>query len=178
MTMSVLEPKDSLSETFQKWWRRTKFLWFTPANKLNIRNVPKSWTDRDDIMFHAIFTIICDFVEKEYGGRDELAEDAENENAKPQQVILAIYDWYNEIDWSDPVPTNTAYQELMKRVEYKQIPVDAPTGAYRIELVGDPTDVANLKLARAEHLERQAEFDEVCEENLSKALMVRRYLWT
>lgn len=38
---------------------------FKPFNVVTLHNLPRSWTDRDSLMFHAMFQILVDFVELE-----------------------------------------------------------------------------------------------------------------
>ena len=37
-----------------------------PYNVVRIEQLPRTWSDRDAVMFHAVFQIIVDFVEKEH----------------------------------------------------------------------------------------------------------------
>jgi hypothetical protein len=39
--------------------------WFFPYNVIKIKYLPRSWCDRDQIMFHGIFQVLVDFVETE-----------------------------------------------------------------------------------------------------------------
>lgn len=102
---------DSLS-TFMYWLR-------TPSNKLTIRNIPRSWCDRDNRLFHACFTILCDFIEKEYGhewkeyvdwcikgqSHNYTLPDYIPKHQRDAAIIFdQLYTWYNTIDWNDPVP--------------------------------------------------------------------------
>lgn len=36
-----------------------------PHNVIRIKQLDRSWCDRDEVLFHAMFQVLCDFVEKE-----------------------------------------------------------------------------------------------------------------
>lgn len=110
------------------WYYPIKDFFF-PHNVLKLRNCPRCWTDRSERLVHAIFSMLCDFVEKEKDGREKFAADiAESttptEHWTPSEYeirmiadqdetdkeILALYDWYMGHNWEDPDGTN-AYWE-------------------------------------------------------------------
>lgn len=39
---------------------------FKPYNVIKIQNLPRTWTDRDDVLFHAMFQIFIDYIEREH----------------------------------------------------------------------------------------------------------------
>lgn len=39
---------------------------FKPYNVIKIKNLPRTWTDRDDVLFHAMFQIFNDYIELEH----------------------------------------------------------------------------------------------------------------
>jgi len=83
---------------------------FAPYNRLRVRNLPRSYMDRDWIMLHAAFSILCDFVERECGGAEGMRKDIawrvreDDHWAVPNAELLRIYEWYCGVDWDDPVP--------------------------------------------------------------------------
>jgi len=40
---------------------------FHPYNKIEIKTLPVTWNDRDEVLLHGMFQVLCDFVEKENG---------------------------------------------------------------------------------------------------------------
>lgn len=138
------------SELYYIWRRfRNEYLsyrkwrnWlFYPSNVLKIRNVPRTWCDRDQRLFHANFTILCDFIEKEHHGKkkfdDYVAwctkewEDCGGENQDYDKTgkmfpkhqyedaitYKKLYDWYTSIDWEnvwdfDDFKEECAFNEL------------------------------------------------------------------
>ena len=88
------------------------------GNELTIRNIdPDSkWTDKDYVMFHACFTLLCDFVENEYanydGGFEKYVEWCESlvdtemgdtNNVEGNRKLLELYEWYTDHDWKEDV---------------------------------------------------------------------------
>jgi hypothetical protein len=89
--------------------------WIFPHNELKIRNIPRSWSDRDERLFHAVFSILCDFVEKEHrDGINSLKEhivEMESLLEKNPELAgqlertretVALYEWYTSVGKSDP----------------------------------------------------------------------------
>lgn len=104
--------------------------YFRPHNVLKIRNMPKSFVDKDEKVFHCVFSVLCDFVEKEHHGPEKykeyidmlgvFTEEQKNEKnneiwiehskrqAIEHQKVLDLYNWYISIDWKDPIPFDWA----------------------------------------------------------------------
>lgn len=89
--------------------------YFFPHNVLRIRNTPRSWNDRSERVIHTVFSMLCDFVEKEEGGCTAFSEKIQKglalkgtedywSGVEIDLQILELYNWYNSIDWNDPVP--------------------------------------------------------------------------
>lgn len=176
----------SFSTLFKRW----KYSFFTPSNVLKIRNVPKEWVDRDDRLFHACFSLLCDFIELESGGiseykqgiallQKENTEDSGTRTSRQireQSALADLYDWYNGIDWiGDLVPPTEEYRLLAERVQT----ITVPTGvdSYRIEHEGDPQDIARLQLLRQEHIEKERTFEIFCQKQLLTLVSLRECLW-
>ena len=81
---------------------------FAPYNRLRVRNLPRSYMDRDQTMMHAMFSVLCDFIERECDGADGMRKDVEWRRkegdgwAEPNAELLRIYEWYCGVDWDDP----------------------------------------------------------------------------
>lgn len=55
-------------DSFRKKCRSVKYkikYLFFPNNVLKIKTLPRHWMDRDEVMLHACFQILCDYVERE-----------------------------------------------------------------------------------------------------------------
>jgi len=65
-----------------------------PANILKIESLPDGWRDKDDVILHACFQLLKDFVEqeKEIIKIIDWENDEETKNAK--LVIDFLYNWW------------------------------------------------------------------------------------
>ena len=105
--------------------------WLFPYNRLVVRNVPRTYSDPVNRLPHAMFSLLCEYVEREYGPRrpfDEYVADARksvaeyeawkaagNDGYPPNSMyggyavavieLSDLYYWYKGINWDDPVGT-------------------------------------------------------------------------
>lgn len=106
------------------------------GNVLEIRNIEEDseWTDKDSVMFHACFTLLCDFVEIELPSTENMTFEAWVEwceglegdfnHAEGQRALLELYEWYVSVDWdqnfailSDPIDeSGETYRDKMKEL--------------------------------------------------------------
>lgn len=114
--MDLYEIKYSIYEWFHDGYIFIKDV-FCPWHTMRILNHGRGYTDPDNRMVHAAFSILCRFVEKEfeYGRTDivyYLAElKAEEQYLHVNQPLidaytafLEAYDWYASIDWDREEP--------------------------------------------------------------------------
>jgi len=142
------------------WWLRD---WFHPYNILRIRNCPHTYTDKDVLYFHACFTLLCRYVEREYGNWneyvdwcwDELKKFKENSDhptwcSVPTQFEVGLifdylYHWYISVNWKEPCG-------------------QFPFGA------GEQDTMSFFK--------KENMFDQLCQYHLELLTSVREYMWT
>jgi hypothetical protein len=164
---------------------------FNPSNKLIIRNVDRSWVDRDYRFFHATFTIMCEFVEQEMDGEagveryiklcnrraNEANEDMEiksyQEIAKDHNRMLDLYRWYNEVDWNDPVPITPEYQTLLQNTEY----ISTPTGNGTYKLHIQNSQPETMARERAAQIIREQQFEKLKLTKLQQLCKIYHRFW-
>lgn len=140
------------------WWTvqrkcRDAYYWawslVKPHNIQRIRNVPRTWNDRSERLPHAVFSMLCDFVERECDGIDKLEarvkagwEYADKIKAEceaggyplenstypllkhqydAEGAFCEIYRWYNAVNWKMP-----------DGVDWSKVKVGAPGECERI----------------------------------------------
>lgn len=159
---------------------RRSFKWlFRPYNQLHIRNAPRSYMDKDYLMFHACFTLLCNFVEREFTRTpfNEYVKWCEEEWAKPvnefgykdmpehqyESAVLfkELYDWYTGIDWNNPVP--------------------GPGDHAGWDLT--PDGFKNKNTPKQQEAwdswhKREDEFHKLCQTNLERLVAHRQSMWT
>ena len=86
----------------------TNYMLEIPA--LNDNEGPGAWYDADDIVFHAVFTCLVNFVEKEHDGPDGYRDyvqwccDEDVNHPEIQKKTLELYDWYRATNWDNESP--------------------------------------------------------------------------
>ncbi|HLP19716.1 MAG TPA: hypothetical protein VK174_05415 [Chitinophagales bacterium] len=64
------------------------------CNEIKIGSLNDGWHDKDEIMLHACFQLLKDFVEKENLDIIDWAANAEHEVARKE--IQTLYEWWNK----------------------------------------------------------------------------------
>lgn len=184
--------RDVLIEFYSKiaaWYRRTTYKWFTPSNRLVLRNVEAGWVDRDDRLFHAMFTILCDFVEKEMDGPQKFRKilkktqkDAKNDPKdvhlqvyyERMRILYSLYNWYTRIDWQDPVPESAEYSKMISETTYGTIEVSV--GVHQLKI--DTPNPAEYASERKIHAMKVQQFAENKRRRMHQLVRVYDSLWT
>lgn len=177
-----------------------------PNNVLKIQELPRSWTDRDNRMFHAVFQLLVDFVELEQPYRDYNAphEKRHTDLAAMRAWVEKHYnseegrqesycEWYTDEDKADSDRQLAAaykiYTEILDLYEWYK------TKGYELdheslyEKTGQKhvftdrsiqlVDTGKPKLITWTDVAKAEEAHEkFCDEQLHRVLRVRHYLWT
>ena len=84
---------------------RAYYALFYPWNRIKVRNLSRFYTcDRDYLLFHTNFSILCDFIEKQKPKFPQSKDGYGDNWYEVGQVFNGLYKWYTSIDWKDPVP--------------------------------------------------------------------------
>lgn len=95
-----------------------------PSNILKIKTLNEKWLDKDLILLHASFQILCDCVEKEnlFNCHVNWENDLEHKNAKIE--IQNLYNWWNKRKSISKDLDSNQYEEdnqmLIKLIEYRK----------------------------------------------------------
>ena len=65
-----------------------------PANLLKIESLPDGWRDKDEIILHACFQLLKDFVEKEKEIIEQIDWKSDDETASAKAEIDFLYSWW------------------------------------------------------------------------------------
>lgn len=115
---------------------------------LQINSLTNSWHDKDDIILHACFQCLTDFIQQEHPTADEFDKDVWSE-------IVDLYQWWT---------VERGKRELLAVPEYsKYFGVKLPDEAIKVF-------ARNNQLEQSWYLEDSG--------NLIRLIMVREYLWT
>jgi len=86
---------------------------------LKITSLESGWHDRDEILLHAVFQTLVDFMEKEHV--EAIAWDADEPQRKAWAELTDIYKWWKEVRPKRVNPPDDAKLGLQEMVdEYYQ----------------------------------------------------------
>lgn len=166
---------------FQVWeWFYDKYIFvkdiFFPWNRLKIRNLSRRYCDKDTMLVHSTFTILCNLVEREYGSYEkfdnyikELYKDNNYSKSKWIEALESLreaYIWYTTVNWKNPVPMSEEYKNA--NFDWKDM------GDGLFEFV--PTKDFH-RLAR-EHTQLEDDFQAVATEHMMNIVKYRGFMWT
>jgi hypothetical protein len=160
------------------------------AITLKIRNADEH-SERDRHIFHACFTLLCEFVENDAGGLDGLAtymntlEAASSSNGSHVTAfgkLADLYSWYTTIDWNNPSQfTTPEYDNLLNsgRIKMGLEPIDDANGnrRYTVDLQGTPEDIEFYETEREKIIMSEEQFELLCTKKLVELVKLRPYLW-
>lgn len=92
-----------------------------PANVLKIESLPDGWRDKDDVILHACFQLLKDFVEEEKEMIEIIDWEHNEEHKQAKLEIFFLYNWWTERfhDESDFEKIKQQYEEenqMLKRL--------------------------------------------------------------
>lgn len=176
---------------------------FKPYNVVKIQALPRTWTDRDAVMFHAIFQIVVDFVELEQPFKDWDIKDCGKRFTDRAAMRAHIEKYLNSPaaahEGASPEEVKEILESLrahyLRDLEVLYLYEWYKDGKYDLdvfELYEKTGEKYKLKGGAIERVpngkeklitwkevrEIEEEHDIVCERMLQRVLAIRKHLWT
>lgn len=159
---------------------------FKPHNVLTISNLPRTWIDRDEIMFHAIFQILVDFVELEqpFISWDNRVSGRLTDIEKMRAYVDY---WYgpNSPDELDLSPKEKEREEERRAHDFQVYKEILYLYEWYKNRCFEFDDSKYLQYVTKEKLityselyDIESKHELVCDVMLRRVLAIRRYLWT
>jgi len=141
--------------------------WLRPYNVVRIKTLPRGWTDRTEILLHASFQVLVDFVEKE--------ESIDQSSDPDTTEATFLYNWWTverprRLDISESVPLFVETSTFVKCIDGNRV-------MYTMEDVGGSEADAARELM-AESLRHDDEWSAEDDAMLKRLIDIRGYLWT
>lgn len=133
------------------YWLKCKL--FHPYNVVKITTLPPTWTDRPEVMLHANFQILVDYVEGEEPFKVLNWDWCEEKKRSPRAEIESLYNWWKF--------------ERQKKID---------SIAERFSVEYQARGLTNLAQSLLD--EETAIYEKEDEENLIRLMKIRRILWT
>jgi hypothetical protein len=139
---------------------------------LKIHTLEKGWQDRDEIMLHAAFQILVDFVEQEKP--DEIVDwNADDTYKRAWREICELYKW-----WKTNRPARKSSLDD-KRLKVPLIKFeDIPGTDHKKMVEPDKKKYAAYYKALEKHWQQEKKWHEQDQQNLHRLIEIRPYLWT
>jgi hypothetical protein len=138
---------------------------------LRIRTLEKGWCDKDEMLLHASFQLLVDFIERE--NPDRVCDwDADPDQQRAWKEISELYRWWIKIRPTRKEPLDDRRIKIPPE-QWKEIP-----GTKRYKLIQpDEKKYAAYYRALKKHFKLLEEWDDEDQRNLHRLVDVRPFLW-
>jgi hypothetical protein len=139
---------------------------------LKIHTLKKGWQDRDEIVLHAVFQILVDFVEQEKP--DEIVDwNADDTYKQAWREICELYKW-----WKTKRPARKSPLDDKRLKVPPIIFEDIPGTDHKKMVAPDKKKYAAYYKALEKHWQQEKEWHDQDQQNLHRLIEIRPYLWT
>jgi hypothetical protein len=139
---------------------------------LKIKTLSNKWHDKDEILLHAAFQLLTDFVEEEKPDKT-INWNWNALHKKAWKEVQALYKWWNV---TRPARKSPLDEKGLKRppLKFKKIP-----GAEMMQMVEpDKKKYAKYYRALRKHNRLEKKWHEEDQRNLHRLIEIRGFLWT
>jgi len=139
---------------------------------LKINTLEKGWYDKDEILLHAAFQLLIDFIEQEKP--DKIVDWNANElHRKAWKEIKLLYNW-----WKKERPARKSPLED-KRIKHPRLKFEKVPGSDLRKMI-EPDRKKYEKYYRAleEHWKLEQKWEKEDQRNLHRLIDIRKSLWT
>lgn len=139
---------------------------------LVIRTLKAGWHDKDEVMLHAAFQLLVDFVEREEPDK-HIDWRHDNEHRQAWKEIHALYRWWRTTRPSRRSPLDD------KKIAKPPLRFDKIVGTTHSRLVTpDKKRYAAYYRALKQHARLEHKWHEEDQRNLHRLIEIREFLWT
>jgi len=139
---------------------------------LKINTLEKGWGDKDEVLLHAAFQLLKDFIEQEKP--DKIVDWNANElHRKAWKEIVLLYNW-----WKKERPARKSPLED-KRIKHPPLKFEKIPGSdLRKRIEPDKKKYTNYYCALEEHWKLEQKWEKEDQRNLHRLIDIRKFLWT
>ncbi len=139
---------------------------------LKIHTLEKSWFDKDEVLLHAAFQILIDFVEQEKP--DKIVDwNADELHRKAWKEIKSLHNWWRKERPARKSPLDD------KKTKHPPLKFEKIAGSDLQRMAGpDKNKYANYYRALEKHWKLERKWEEEDQRNLHRLIDIRKFLWT
>ncbi len=139
---------------------------------LKIHTLENGWFDKDEVLLHAAFQILIDFVEQEKPGKI-VDWNADKLHRKAWKEIKSLHRWWRKERSARKSPLDD------KKIKHPPFKLEKIAGSDLRRMVGpDRKKYANYYRALEQHWKLERKWEEEDQRNLHRLIDIRKFLWT
>ena len=140
---------------------------------LRIRSLSGRWIDKDEILLHAAFQLLQDYVEQERPDR-YIEWNHDRAHAKAWREIRSLYRWWTKVR---PARKRPLDDKTVKHPPFRFQPVPGKRNVSRLVPYDKRKYRAYERAARAQ-IKDEAKWHAEDQKNLHRLVEIRGFLWT
>ena len=139
---------------------------------LKINTLGKAWCDKNEVLLHAAFQLLTDFIDQEKP--DKIVDWNANElHRKAWKEIILLYNWWKKERPARKSPLRD------KRIKHPPLKFEKVPGSdLRKVILPDKKKYQNYYRALEEHLRLEQKWEQEDQRNLHRLIDIRKFLWT
>jgi len=139
---------------------------------LKIHTLEKGWYDKDELLLHAAFQLLIDFIEQEKP--DKIVDwNVDKAHRKAWQEIKSLYDW-----WKKERPARKSPLDD-NRLKNPPLKLEKVPGSDLCKMVQpDKKKYASYYRALRKHGKLEQKWEKEDQYNLHRLIDIRKFLWT
>jgi len=136
---------------------------------LKIHSLKRGWCDKDELLLHAAFQILVDFVEQEKPNKWGIQKD----HQKTWREICALYKWWKKERPSRKEPLDN------ERIKHPKLELEKVPGSDYLKFVEpDKKKYAAFYKAAEKQKMLEKQWENEDRRNLHRLVNIRKFLWT
>lgn len=144
---------------------------------LKIKELRKSWNDKNEVMLKAVFQVLCDFIEQEHP--EKVTDYNYDKEHKQRWVELqTLYKYWKHDRQKEEKNIQKLLTLWCKKRKDKFVPVETKLPNGKIIKCSKLVTLVEAKKEWNRLNKAEQEFDEKEDEMLIRVMKIRRHLWT
>lgn len=150
---------------------------------LKLRYIKPGWIDKDEVLIHAMFEVLCRFIEDEAEMISQINWDSDSAHEHARAEMTELYEWWKRRkDRDDQNPLfspGVRAPDFVKDTSVPPVTLGNGEKCYQMKFVHESPEAEKLwddTCKQTDIWEKKC--DEEDEEMMQRLLKIRRFLWT
>ncbi len=168
----------SLTRPLRQAFRWVGYRTWNKHHVIKINSLAPGWTDMDEVLIHAMFQILCNFIEEEKPAT-VIDWTSDESTAKAWVEIQALYHWWKN---ERPKRVDPITDDSVPRPEISRGHFDAQKDAYVVRDFGSLFKDPEYKRLWKQKSDESSAWEKCCHEEdtamMRRLIDIRDFLWT